>query len=120
MPITQTPACRLDTLNTVIQRCKHIANKLGQPPVVLTFYEALFCKVMELKWVKEEYQNLLVVFLGGLHITLYFMKVIAKHMDCSGLVEALVESNFFGPKTAEQVMAGKSYIRGMGSHKVTL
>lgn len=104
----------------MIQICKHVANKLGQHYVVLTADEALFCKVMELKWAKEEYQNLLVVRLGGLHISLNFMKVIGKHMDCSGLVEAWVESNLLGPKTAEQVMAGKSYIRGMRSHKLTL
>jgi hypothetical protein len=120
MPIIQAPAHELDTLNTVIQRCKHVANKLGQHYVVLTADEALFCKVMELKWEKEEYQNILVVRLGGLHISLNFMKVIGKHMDCSGLVEAWVESNLLGPKTAEQVMAGKSYIRGMRSHKLTL
>ena len=41
-------------------------------------------------------------------------------MAWSGLEEAWVESNLLRTKTAEQVMAGKSYIRGMRSHILTL
>ena len=54
MPIIQTPGYELDTLNTVVQRCKHVATALGQRYVVLTVDEALYCKLMELKWAKEE------------------------------------------------------------------
>ena len=36
MPIIQAPAHELDTLNTVVLRCKHIGGKLGQHYVVLT------------------------------------------------------------------------------------
>ena len=71
MPLVQAPAHELDTLNTIVLRCKH---------VVLTVDEALFCKLMELKWAKEEYQDFLTVRLGGLHIALNFMKVIRKHI----------------------------------------
>ena len=51
MPIVQSPAHEFDTLNTAVVRCKHIANSLGQQHVVLT--EALYCKLMELKWAKQ-------------------------------------------------------------------
>ena len=55
MPIIQAPAHELDTLNTVVLRCMHVARKLGQPHVVITVDEALFSKLMELTWAKAEY-----------------------------------------------------------------
>ena len=72
MPIIQSPAHELDTLNTVVLRCKYIANALGQQQVVLTVDEALYCKLMELKWAKKDYQKFLIVRLGGLHTILAF------------------------------------------------
>ena len=50
IPIIQAPAHEFNTLNTVIQRCKYIANTLGQNFAVITADEALYCKLMELKW----------------------------------------------------------------------
>ena len=48
MPIAQSPAQELDTLNTVMVTCKHVANALGHQHVVLTMDEALYCKLIEL------------------------------------------------------------------------
>ena len=48
------------------------------------------------------------------------MGVIGKHVKSSGLMEAMIEANVLGPKTAEQVLHGKSYARGMRVHKITL
>lgn len=119
MPIVQAPAHEMDTLNTVVQRCKHVASSLGNNYVVLTVDEALYCKLMELKWAKEEYQQFLIVRLGGLHTSMNFLKVIGQHIQSSGLQDAWVESNMIGPRAAEQVMAGKSYNRGIRAHKLT-
>ena len=107
MPIIQAPAHDLDTLNTVVLRCKHVARERGQHHVVITVDEALFCKLMELKWSNADYMDCLIVRLGGLHTAMKFMAVIGKHIQSSGLLEAWVESNLLGPNTAEQVMTGK-------------
>ena len=120
MPIIQAQAHDLDTLNTVVLRCKKVADELGQHHVVLTVDEALFCKLTELKWAKPEYQGFLIVKLGGLHIALKFMEVIGKHVQSSRLLEAWVEGKLLGTNTAEKVMAGKSYDKGMRAHKLTL
>ena len=122
IPIVQAPAHELDTLHTVVQRCKHIATQLGQHYVVLTVDEALYCKLMELKWAKEEYQDFLIIRMGGLHISLNFLKIIGKHVQSSGLLEAWVASKILGPGTAEQVLTGKgkSYSKAMRAHKLTI
>lgn len=122
MPIVQAAAHEIDTLNTVIQRCRHIAIALGQQYVVLTVDEALYRKLMELKWAKDEYQDFLIIRMGGLHTSLTFLKVIGKHMQSSGLMQAWIESGLFGPDTAEQVILGKgkSYSKAMRTHKITI
>ena len=120
MPIVQAPAHEIDTLNTVVLRCKQVATTLRQHHVVLTVDEALFGKLMELKWTKQEYEDCLAVRLGGLHTPLHFLKAIGQQMQCCGLMDVWVESHTLGPRTAEQVLAGKSYARGMRTHKLTL
>lgn len=97
----------------------YVANSLGQQYVVLTVDEALYCK-LDVKWAKSDYQDFLIVRLGGLHTILAFLKVIGKHINSSGMLEAWVESNILGPKAAEKVLAGKCYARGIRAHKLTL
>ena len=55
MPIILSPAHEYDSLNTVIVRCRHIAETLGQKYVVYTVGEALFSRLMALKWSQESY-----------------------------------------------------------------
>ena len=116
MPIVQAPAHHLDTLHTVILRCRCIARKLGQHHAVLTVDEALYCKLMERKWAKPEYPDFLVVRLGGLHTSLKFVQVIGKHVQSSGLEKAWIDSNCLGPKTSEHVFSGKSYAKEIRIH----
>ena len=83
MPIILAPAHDLDTLNTVVLRCKHVARELGQHHVVITVDRALVCKLMELKWANADYMICLIVRLGGLHTAMKFMAVIGKHIQSS-------------------------------------
>ena len=48
-----------------------------------------------------------------------FLKVIGQHMESSGLAELWVESGLLGSNAASQVMSGKSYARGVRTHKLT-
>ena len=50
MPLIQAPAHDFDTLNTVVQRCMHMSEKLGQKYTVITVDQALYFKLMDLKW----------------------------------------------------------------------
>ena len=111
---------RVDTINTVVKRCMHISAALQQQYTVITVDQALFCKFVERKWAIPEYQKKLVIQLGGLHISMCFLKVIGNHMIGSGLVEAWVESGLLGPNASKHVMYGKAYERAMHAHKITL
>ena len=120
MPIIQAPAHEMDTLNTVVKKCMHVATVLGQQYTIITVDQALYCKLVELKWAIPEYREKLVVQLGGLHISMCFLKTIGDHMKGSGLVDSWRESGLLGPNAAETVMNGKAYKRAMRAHKITL
>lgn len=76
LPIIQAPASELDTLNTVVKRVLHVSKSMEQQHVILTVDEALYLKLLELKWSVEEYKDLLIPCLGGLHIAKNFLGVI--------------------------------------------
>jgi len=98
----------------------YISAALGQQHTVLTIDQALYSKLVELRWAIPEYQKKLIVQLGSLHISMCFQKAIRNHMKGSGLVEAWVASGLLGPNTTEHVMNGKAYKRAMHAHKITL
>ena len=80
IPIIQAPAHEMDTLNTVVKKCMHVATALGQRHTVITVDQALYCKLVELKWSVPEYQDKLVVQLGGLHVSMCFLRTIGDHI----------------------------------------
>ena len=120
LPIIQAPASELDTLNTVVKRVLHVAKSIKQQHIVLTVDEALYPKLLELKWSVEEYKDVLIPCLGGLHIAISFLGVIGRHMSESGLSELWVGCDLLGANAAQHVMGGKGYARAIRTHKLTL
>lgn len=120
LPIILAPAHELDTLNTVVKRCMAISAHFDQEHTVLTVDQALFCKLMELKWCVEEYQDKLYPRLGGLHTAMNFLKAIGDHMAGSGLAEVWLESGILGEGAIQLVMSGKAYNKAMRAHKLTV
>jgi hypothetical protein len=49
--------CDFDTLNTVVQRCMHISEKLGKKYTVISVDQALYFKLMDLKWSVPRYKD---------------------------------------------------------------
>ena len=81
---------------------------------------ALYPKLLELKWSVEEYKDVLIPCLRGLHISMNFLGVIGKHMVDSGLSKLWVKCDLLGANAAQHVMAGNGYAHAMRTHKLTL
>lgn len=120
LPIILALAHELDTLNTVVKRCMAISSHFGQEYTVLTVDQALFCKLMELKWYVEEYRDKLIPRLGGLHTAMNFLKTIGDHMAGSGLAEVWLECGLLGEGAVQLVLSGKAYSKAMRAHKLTV
>ena len=120
MPIILAPAHEFDTLNTVVRRCMFVSEHFWETCTAITVDQALYCKLMELKWKIPDFNVKLIVQLGGLHISMSFLKTIGKHMAGSGLYEAWIESGLLGEGAAELVFSGKAYSKAMRTHKITV
>ena len=68
LPIIQALAYHIDMLNTVVKRVLHVDQSMEQEQVVLTVDEDLYPKLVELKWSVDQYKDILIPCLGGLHI----------------------------------------------------
>lgn len=119
LPIILAPAHDLDTLNTVVKRCMAISSHFEQDHTGITVDQAFYFIFMELKWSVPEYKNKLIPRLGGLHVSMNFLKAIGDHMNGSELAEVWVESGLLGQGPVELVLAGKAYNKAMRAHKLT-
>ncbi|KAJ8886123.1 hypothetical protein PR048_012332 [Dryococelus australis] len=88
--------------------------------IVITVDETLYCRLVELKWSVPEYQEKLIPCLGGLHISMHFIKAIGQHTGGSGLAEVWLKSGLLGQGAVERVLAGNAYNKIMRAHKLTL
>ena len=119
LPIIQQPAHEYDTLNTVILRCMDISKSLHQTNTVITVDQALYCKIKELLWFRQEEFKTVIVRLGGLHITMNYLQCIGKHMESAGLGDIWMESGLYGESTIQSILSGKAYNRAVRAHKLT-
>lgn len=120
MPIIPFPADDMDTVYTVLSRCKAVSEKLGQTYTVVTFDQALYCRAKELVWLKNgEFDNV-IIRLGGFHTVMNFLKAIGQHMESSGLKDVWIESGIYGENTASHIMNGHAYNKAVRAHKLTL
>ena len=81
MPTIQATAHEMDTLNTVVERCMFVAEHFEKIKTLLTVDQALYYKLLQLKWFVPECRFKLIPRLGGLHTSLNFLKVIGKYME---------------------------------------
>ena len=78
--------------------------------------EALFPKLMELKWSVAEFKDVLIPCLGGFHIAVNLLGVIGRYMNQSGLCELWLECDLLVVNAAQHVMDGKGYARAVSSN----
>ena len=83
-----------DTLNTIVKRCMAISSRFGQEHTVITVDQALYYRLMELKWSLPQYQDRLI---PGLHVSMTFLKAIGDHMNGSGPADVWGEMGLLGP-----------------------
>lgn len=113
MPLILNPAHEYNTLHTVLMRCVSLADNLNYPYIDLVVDQALFCKLLELRWSSEIFQKLIILRMGGLHLSMNFMGAIGQHMKNSGLSEIWTESGVLSAGSAEKVLEGKAYSKGI-------
>ena len=107
------------TIYTVLKHAQKISTAMGQADTLITIDLAIYSKAKEIQWrFPNEFPNM-VVRMGGLHIALNFLSLLAKKYAYSGL-DLLIESSVYAAGSTSALMKGKSYNRGIRAHKLCL
>ena len=119
-PIINASPTEYNTVYTVMKNVQGMMASLSQKDSVITFDLAIYMKAKEIQWRQpEEFQDM-VIRMGGFHIALNFLAVLGKKYDMSGIEDILVESGLYGRSTANSLLKGKSYNRGVQAHKIIM
>ena len=115
----QSPTCP-DVVQSSVEYCMKVANKLGQEHCVLTCDQAIYEIVLVLKNKNPDRYKSLILRMGGFHIACNFMGAIGHLMKFSGIEDILVEATVYGSGTANKIMAGKDYYTMLRAHSLIL
>ena len=100
----------LDTLMKMI-------DDLDSEFIFLHADEAVYCKVMMIKWIHEGKYDEVIPLLGGFHTLLVNLKILRKKYGFLGLKEWWIDSEAVQPGSADKADEGRHYFRSIRLHK---
>jgi len=109
-----------DVVQTSLDYCMKVSQKLGQQHCVITRDQAIYEIALGLQKKHSDKFKTLVLRMGRFHIACNFMGAIGYFMKSSGIEEILVETGICGPGTANKYMAGKDYYGMLRAHSLVL
>ncbi|KAK1888370.1 Placenta growth factor [Dissostichus eleginoides] len=123
LPLTQVGALPLlpevahewSTLLTVIMQANHLRKlAVGEDhPTVITFDMALYDKLVQLPDARPDLKQMVVPRLGELHVV---MAALGASMENSGIDDAWIEADVYGPATTRQILKCTHYKRALHAH----
>lgn len=75
--------------------------------------------MLELREANPIFKERVIVKMGGLHLSMNYLKAIGQHMTDTGLSEIWKESNLLADGSILKVFDGKAYAKAMRAHKLT-
>ncbi|KAI8487179.1 hypothetical protein Bbelb_349770 [Branchiostoma belcheri] len=117
-PLIDASSAEYSTVYTVMKQTKTMMAALGQENSVITMDLAMYVKAKTIQWCRPEEFKSTIIRLGGFHIALKYLSVIGKLFKDSGIQDVLIESEVYDPNTAQALLDGKSYNRGVRAHKL--
>ena len=85
LPVIDSPATDLATINEVLKQSVTISQRLEVPEIVLVFDEAIYAKAQMIRWKEEELTTKVVVRLGEFHTIMSYCCGIGKIFQDAGL-----------------------------------
>ncbi|KAK1879681.1 Acetyl-coenzyme A carboxylase carboxyl transferase subunit beta, partial [Dissostichus eleginoides] len=85
-------------------------------PTVITFDMALYEKVVQLLDAKPDLKKMVVPRLGELHVVMAALRALGASMENSGIDDAWMEADVYGPATTRQILKCTHYKRALHAH----
>lgn len=106
------------TLLTVIMQANQLRKlAVGEDhPTVITFDMALYEKVVKLLDARPDLKQMVVPRLGELHVVMATLRALGASMENSGIDDAWIEADVYGPATTRQILKCTHYKRAIHAH----
>ena len=103
------PAHEYQTLLTVIKQAEEINTVVVGPnrKVVITLDMALYERAKKLEMLLEDCKEKWVLHIGEFHTVLCALRVIGSTVEGSGIDDAWITADIYGPVTTRKILEGK-------------
>ena len=119
LPFLNSPPSDLDTIYSMLLRLVKIAAKVGQSHIMVTADMAIYSKAQQILWAKPpKLDGKVTMRIGGMHMTMALMASLGNLYGAGGLLSILADSTLFSEATANQILQGKQYSRGLRGIKI--
>ena len=117
-PILMAPPTDYKSIFTTLMRNKEIVDDLGHKHLPIFFHMGLLTKALEITWAKPK--DLAGVYLceGGMHLFMAVTATIGHLYGSTGLSNLLYDSDVFAAGTAQQILSGRDFDRGLYAMKL--
>ena len=122
LPLVSAPAHEFQTLLTVIKQAEEI-NRIVVGPnrkVVITLDMALYERAKRLQMLLQDCKEKWVLRIGEFHTVLCALCAIGSAIEGSGIDDAWVMADIYGPVTTRKILEGKHMKRSVDAHIMTL
>ena len=113
LPYLPHPVTDYSTVYTALCNFLSVLDQLKQDSLPLICDQGVFRIVAEITLQHPEQFKKIIPMIGNFHLAKAVEHCIGKFLEGSGFNDALVESQVFGLKTVEAVMAGTHYVRSL-------
>lgn len=121
LPFIHAPPTDLSTIYTTLLKLVAVAEKLGQPHILVTADLAIYLKAQQILWNKpESLAGKVTMRLGGMHLLMSFIASIGKLFGDGGLLQLLTATDVYADATARQMLQGKQLNRAVRGIKLVL
>jgi hypothetical protein len=108
----------MNTVYEILCKANAIKDNLNLHSIIVVLDQAIYSKAVEITWKHQETFQNIVLRMGTFHTIGVLLAVIGLRFGCAGLRDIIIESNVMAEGSAEKVLNGKHYNRGVRFHKL--
>ncbi|KAJ8364290.1 hypothetical protein SKAU_G00131210 [Synaphobranchus kaupii] len=116
LPLLPEVAHEWSTLLTVIMQTSELRRLAVGDPTVISFDMALYEKVVQLLDARPDLKRTVVPRLGELHAVMAALRALGTSIENSGIDDAWIEADVYGPATMRQILKCTHYKRSLQAH----
>lgn len=118
LPFINAPPTEFSTIYSIVQKLITIAMAQGQHHILVTADLAIYSKAQQILWEKTDLQKRVTMRLGAMHLIMAFLGSIGKLYGDGGFQSCLTGSGVYAPASAQLMIQGKHYARGIRGVKL--